>query len=124
MTAGSALGHDNNAPELSPTKDDDPDGTKLISVADPLERAATFLRPLATLASDNIKVWIAIYDVAVRRSELLRLSITRQTDLPHVMISEKYLQAIKSLLKARSLDPENPELHVRTVDLRQRGTIY
>jgi peptide alpha-N-acetyltransferase len=41
-----------------------------------------------------------------------------------VAVTEKYLQAIKSLLKARSLDPENPELHIRTVDLHNRGSIH
>ena len=55
--------------ELSPAKDDDPDGSKLLQVTDPLERAAKFLAPLAVQAQDNILAWIAIYDVAVRRSE-------------------------------------------------------
>ena len=54
--------------ELSPAKDDDPDGSKLLQVTDPLERAAKFLAPLAVQAQDNILAWIAIYDVAVRRS--------------------------------------------------------
>lgn len=54
--------------ELQPPKDDDPDGMKLLKSTDRLEHAAKLLNPLATLASDNIDVWIAIYDVAVRRS--------------------------------------------------------
>jgi|ERR1700722_9356551 len=56
--------------DATPVKDDDPDGMKLISCADPLERAMKFLSPLKTLARDKIDVWIAIYDVAVRRSKL------------------------------------------------------
>jgi peptide alpha-N-acetyltransferase len=42
----------------------------------------------------------------------------------HVVVTEKYLQAVKSLLKARSLDSENPELHVRTADFQNRGSIH
>ena len=42
----------------------------------------------------------------------------------HVVVTEKYLQAVKSLLKARSLDSENSELHVRTADFRDRGSIH
>lgn len=57
--------------ELTPNKDDDPHGLKLIAVTDPLERAAKLLKPLATLASSNVEVWIAVYDVAVRRSNCL-----------------------------------------------------
>jgi len=55
--------------EPAPAKDDDPEGIKLISVTDPLERAAKWLAPLSTLAADEIDVWIQIYDVAVRRSK-------------------------------------------------------
>ena len=53
--------------EPAPPKDDDPDGTKLITAPDGLDRAAKFLQPLTTLAKDNVDAWIAIYDVAVRR---------------------------------------------------------
>jgi hypothetical protein len=53
-----------------PLKDEDPDGLKLISSPDPLERAAKCLRPLKTLGRENVDVWIAVYDVAVRRSKL------------------------------------------------------
>jgi N-alpha-acetyltransferase 15/16, NatA auxiliary subunit len=55
--------------EPGPTKDDDPDGVKLLQATDPLERAAKFLGPLAVHAQANILTWIAIYDVAVRRSK-------------------------------------------------------
>lgn len=59
--------------EVPPSKDDDPDGHKLLGSPDPLEKAAKLLTPLSTLAADNIDVWIAIYDVAIRRS-MYRLS--------------------------------------------------
>ena len=54
--------------DVSPPKDEDPDGTKLLQAPDLLERAAKLLKPLATMAKDNVDAWIAIYDVAVRRS--------------------------------------------------------
>ncbi|KAI0766255.1 NMDA receptor-regulated protein 1-domain-containing protein [Irpex lacteus] len=85
--------------ELGPSKDDDPDGTKLLQATDPLERAAKFVAPLAAQAQDNVRAWVAIYDVAVRRS--------------------KYLQAAQALSRAKSLDAEHPEVHVRLVHLRK-----
>lgn len=72
---------------------------KLVSVPDPLERAAKLLNPLATFAATNIDVWIATYDVAIRR--------------------KKYLQAAKALMAARSLHAEHPELHIRAVEFRK-----
>ena len=66
--ATSASGEDKGL-EPAPAKDDDPEGTKLLKAGDPLERAAKFLAPLFTLAKDNVDVWTAIYDVAVRRSK-------------------------------------------------------
>lgn len=48
-------------------KDDDSHGVKLIQATDGLDRAAKFLAPLLTVASKDIDVWIAAFDVAVRR---------------------------------------------------------
>ncbi|KAJ7446637.1 NMDA receptor-regulated protein 1a [Mycena latifolia] len=85
---------------LEPTpKDDDPDGSKLLQCTDPLERAAKLLKPLVTLADTNIEVWIATYDVAVRR--------------------KKYLQASKALAQAAAINSDHPELHVRRIEFRQ-----
>jgi len=67
-----------------PAKDDDPEGTKLLSSPDRLETAAKLLRPLTNLlASSNIhvrekveemvkdkeriEIWLTSYDVAIRR---------------------------------------------------------
>lgn len=50
-------------------KDDDPEGLKLLAITDPLEQAAKLLAPLRTLAAENIDVWIAVYDVSIRRSK-------------------------------------------------------
>ncbi|KAJ7695429.1 NMDA receptor-regulated protein 1a [Mycena rosella] len=93
-------GSNNDDKGLEPTpKDDDPDGSKLLQCTDPLERAAKLLKPLVTLADTNIEVWIATYDVAVRR--------------------KKYLQASKALAQAAAIDSEYPELHIRRVEFRQ-----
>lgn len=34
--------------------------------------------------------------------------------------AEKHLQAIQALARAKALDPENPELHVRTIHFKHR----
>ncbi|KAJ6449420.1 NMDA receptor-regulated protein 1-domain-containing protein [Mycena vitilis] len=95
---GTQSNNDDKGLEHTP-KDDDPDGSKLLQCTDPLERAANLLKPLATLAETNIEVWIATYDVAVRR--------------------KKYLQASKALARAVEIDTEHPEVHIRRVDFRQ-----
>jgi len=88
--------------EAPAPKDEDPDGIKALSVPDGLERAAKLLQPIISLPTKNIDVWIATYDVAVRR--------------------KKYLQALKALKFVHSLDAEHPDLHTRLVDLRQTLT--
>ncbi|PPQ74960.1 hypothetical protein CVT24_010284 [Panaeolus cyanescens] len=90
--------------EAPPPKDDDPEGLKLIASTDGLEQAAKLLQPLTKLAPKNIDVWLAIHDVAIRRKKLL--------------------QAVGALHKAASLDAEHPELHIRLVDLKQRGKTF
>ncbi len=67
--AASTNSNEDKGIEPPSTKDEDADGMKLLQCTDPLERAAKFLSPLASLTKDNIKAWIAIYDVAIRRSE-------------------------------------------------------
>jgi NMDA receptor-regulated protein 1 len=56
--------------DLTPQKDDDPDGIKLLTSPEPLERAWKLLSPLLRLPINNIDVWISVYDVAVRRGVL------------------------------------------------------
>jgi hypothetical protein len=48
--------------------DDDPDGHKLIKATDPLEQAAKLLEPLLDLPHNNPDIWVAFYDVSIRRS--------------------------------------------------------
>ncbi|KAI0747030.1 NMDA receptor-regulated protein 1a [Daedaleopsis nitida] len=86
--------------DVSPPKDEDPDGTKALQAPDPLERAAKILKPLTTFADNNAEAWLAIYDVAIRRT--------------------KYLQAVQALTQAHSLDPYSSELHIRVVDFKRR----
>ncbi len=104
ITAAQGTAVEDKGLELGPSKDDDPDGTKLLQATDPLERAAKFVAPLAAQAQDNVRAWVAIYDVAVRRS--------------------KYLQAAQALSRAKSLDAEHPEVHVRLVHLRKTGESF
>jgi N-alpha-acetyltransferase 15/16, NatA auxiliary subunit len=53
--------------DLTPLKDDDPDGTKLLTSPEPLERAWKLLTPLLRLSIRDIDLWISIYDIAVRQ---------------------------------------------------------
>ncbi|KAI0659393.1 NMDA receptor-regulated protein 1a [Cubamyces menziesii] len=98
--AGGNSTNEDKGLEATPPKDDDPDGMKLLQSSEPLERAAKLLKPLSSLAKDNIQAWIAIYDVAVRR--------------------KKYLQALQALNQAHRLDADSPELHIRVVDFKRR----
>ncbi|PSR74379.1 hypothetical protein PHLCEN_2v9887 [Hermanssonia centrifuga] len=97
--AASTNSNEDKGIEPPSTKDEDADGMKLLQCTDPLERAAKFLSPLASLTKDNIKAWIAIYDVAIRR--------------------KKYLQAAQALKRARQLDSEYSPLHVRLIHFRK-----
>lgn len=65
--------------DVPPAKDEDPDGSKLLTSTDPLEKAWKFLSPLLAIIdseseSEDVqrvkkdpRVWIALYDVSVRR---------------------------------------------------------
>lgn len=61
--------------DLTPQKDDDPDGIKLLTSPEPLERAWKLLSPLLRLSISDIHVWISVYDVAVRRGVLIGIEI-------------------------------------------------
>ncbi|TFK41639.1 NMDA receptor-regulated protein 1-domain-containing protein [Crucibulum laeve] len=88
--------------ESTPQKDEDPEGLKLFTATDPLERADKLLLPLTSLAPNNVAVWIAIYDVAIRRKKLLL--------------------AVRALNKARALAPEHPEVHLCIIHLKQTAS--
>lgn len=79
-------------------RDDDPEGLKLVLAEDPLERADKYLTGLSELVPQNMDICFAIYDVAIRR--------------------KKYLQAVRMLTRAHSLDSEHPDLHSRIAHLR------
>ncbi|KAF9443854.1 N-terminal acetyltransferase A, auxiliary subunit [Macrolepiota fuliginosa MF-IS2] len=89
-----------------PTKDDDPDGTKLLTSPSGLETAAKLLRPLTNLLTtakvdiaekERMEIWLLSYDVAIRRRKLL--------------------QALTSLTHAQTLNSAHPGLHLRLVHL-------
>jgi peptide alpha-N-acetyltransferase len=69
LSTASATPNEDKALELPPVKDEDADGSKLLAAPDALELAAKFLSPVVSIVKDNFDVWIAIYDVAIRRSE-------------------------------------------------------
>lgn len=79
-------------------RDEDPEGLKLVLAEDPLERADKYLTGLSELVPQSMDICFAIYDVAIRR--------------------KKYLQAVRMLVRAHSLDPEHPDLHSRIAHLR------
>jgi len=56
--------------EAPAPKDDDPDGTKLLTSPDGIETAAKLLQPLVNLELPSISLWVTVYDVAIRRSKL------------------------------------------------------
>jgi len=61
--------------EAPAPKDDDPDGTKLLTSPDGLETAAKLLQPLINLELPSMSLWVTVYDVAIRRSKLYRTCI-------------------------------------------------
>jgi len=79
-------------------EEEDPLGHKLLQVEDPLGQAAKLLRPLEDLGSTDQEVWLVSSDVALRR--------------------KSYLQAVRGVKIAHSLDARNPDLHWRLINLR------
>jgi N-alpha-acetyltransferase 15/16, NatA auxiliary subunit len=66
-TAAATSTNEDKGLDLAPLKDEDPDGTKLLTSPEPLERAWKLLSPLLKLSIRDIDLWTSIYDVAVRR---------------------------------------------------------
>jgi len=102
--------------EAPPPKDDDPDGTKLLGSSDGLETAAKLLQPLVNLELPSVWLWVTVYDVAVRRSKLERACVA---GIVPEKAAERYLQAVKALLHASALDSADPEVHVRSIEIRR-----
>ncbi|KAG8790131.1 hypothetical protein FRC17_009005, partial [Serendipita sp. 399] len=96
--ARKAAEKDKDGEDAPIVKDDDPDGHKAISVEDPLEQAARLLLPFTSDNHQIFDIWIAIYDVAIRR--------------------KKYLQALRALVGAQKLQSSNPQLHLRLIDFQ------
>ncbi|KAF9226310.1 N-terminal acetyltransferase A, auxiliary subunit [Gyrodon lividus] len=81
--------------EPPPTKDDDPEGLKLVLADDPLDRASKLLGTLGRSGEDNVDVNVTSFDVAIRQ--------------------RKYLKAAQALRRAHTRDPQHPEVHLRIV---------
>ena len=69
ISTASAAPNEDKALEPPSVKDEDPHGSKLLAAPDALELAAKFLNPVVAVTKDNFDVWIAVYDIAIRRSE-------------------------------------------------------
>ncbi|KAF1946076.1 NMDA receptor-regulated protein 1 [Clathrospora elynae] len=83
-------------------EDPDPNGEQLLQTKEPLEVALKFLRPMLELSPLIIEAQNAGFEVYIRRN--------------------KHLLALKCLLSARDIDPENPKLHEQSVRFRQAVT--
>lgn len=70
--------------EPPPGKDDDPEGLKLVTADDPLERASKILGSLGTFGKDDVDVNVTSFDVAIRQSAYLNQSCRRDGNLPCV----------------------------------------
>ncbi|PGH01756.1 peptide alpha-N-acetyltransferase [Blastomyces parvus] len=83
------------------TKKEDPDplGTKLVQTTEPLKDVMKFLTPLLEFSPRNIEVQTAGFEVYLRRN--------------------KYILALKCLLAAHSIDPQNPVLHIQLARFRK-----
>ncbi|GJJ69727.1 N-alpha-acetyltransferase 15/16, NatA auxiliary subunit [Entomortierella parvispora] len=75
--------------------DEDPEGVKYTKAEDPLGEALKFLRPLQELAPERIETHLMGFEIYIRKN--------------------KFLLALKSLLKAIKIDAENATLHEQLV---------
>ena len=109
--------NDDKGLEAPPARDDDPEGLKLVTADDPLERANKFLGSLGEFGKDDIDVNVTSFDVAIRQSAYFRC----YSDGMFTCIVEKYLKATQALRRAHARDPHHPEVHVRIVQLARTG---
>ena len=106
-----------------PKKEDvDPQGRGLVQTKAPLEMAMKYLNPLLEFSPKNVEGQNAGYEVFMRKSMfcLSDPSIGRKTSLTESVI-EKYLLALRCLLAARSVDPEDPTLHEQIIRFQKTG---
>ncbi|KAI5862529.1 N-terminal acetyltransferase A, auxiliary subunit [Durotheca rogersii] len=80
-------------------KDDDPNGYKLATTADPLAEATKFVAPILQFSPKYLDGQVAGFEVFMRR--------------------EKYLLALRCLNAALTIDAENPTIHEQVVRFRQ-----
>jgi len=77
--------------------DTDPNGEKLLNVADPLSEAHKYITQLLKFSDNHLETHLLGYQVALHR--------------------KKYLLALRSVLKGLKFDPNNPEVHYSVVKL-------
>lgn len=70
---------------------------------------------------NRVDVCICVYDVAVRRSACypIALALLRLNN-DHSLWTEKYMQALRALVSARSICAGDPVLHTRVIDFKLR----
>ncbi|KAJ3029341.1 UNVERIFIED_CONTAM: hypothetical protein HDU68_012496, partial [Siphonaria sp. JEL0065] len=96
-SSGSLVASANANTKDGKKKDDDPDGSKLLSEGDLLTQSLKFLKPLLELSPGRIESQILGVSVYLRR--------------------KNYLLAAKALKNGYKIDPSNPELHKLAVEL-------
>jgi len=75
--------------------DPDPNGEKLVSVADPLAEAHKYLKQLLKFSDNSLETHLVGYQVALHR--------------------KKYLLALRSVIKGVAMAPHDPEVHTAVV---------
>lgn len=108
---------DGSKKEEPPLPDADPNGEQLIKTETPLEDAYKIWLPLEKLAARRVETWLAGYRIQIRRSESVALYRCRT----RLTKAELYLAALKCLMEASALDPENAELHPLILHFKRTG---
>ena len=105
--------------EDAPKKeDDDPVGQKLAQTAEPLVDAMKFVNALVEYSPLLLKVQNIAFEVYLRRSMFSGLSYPYNgTEL--TITTEKHLLALKSLLAAHKLSPEDVTVHENIIRFKK-----
>jgi N-alpha-acetyltransferase 15/16, NatA auxiliary subunit len=91
--------------------DEDPKGEGLVKTEKPLQEAVKFLKPLQELSPKVLETQILSFDVHFRRGTCLRLTF---------LMEGKYLQALKGLIAANTISPQDAQVKQRAQTLRER----
>jgi tetratricopeptide (TPR) repeat protein len=97
--------------------DQDPNGLLLAGTTEPLVEAMKFLTPLLELSPKNIECQLIGFEVFIRRGKQAKRSSHPIFIL--TIPTAKYLQALKCLLAADSIDSSNPTVHSQAIRFQQ-----